>query len=199
MAVRPHPTSQGQGGAGPLGTMRLDERLNLVLPLEGGRGFVHCQPLDRDVFRHNWRLFAETWSMMENDNLSITAAGAVAAMAMEERAQALGCEEQHAAIMAEIGRTARLIAPGPEGYAPLPLATAEKRGLLPADEADEVRNALVFFTVSSAVQPRARQMRTFQLLCLCRAAESTSLGVTAFAASLPTSTEDVRSGVTAAA
>ncbi|MXV44322.1 hypothetical protein GS501_04590 [Saccharibacter sp. 17.LH.SD] len=180
--------------------IRINAQLNLVLPI-GEDTIVHSAPLSRDVFDLNWRLFAKTWSLLEGDEIGVTAAPAVAAKALKQADQESGDQEasKASALFAEIKRTANFIRPSQEGYIPVPLASAINKGWIDEDDLDEVLNGLVFFTLASRVLPKQRKSFIFRFLPVLRGAEMTSLNATEFAGSLQKSTTNAPSGETAAA
>lgn len=180
----------------------LNETLNLVVPLGDGRGTVHCPPLSREAFSQCWSLLAKTWSRLEADNLGITAGGAVAAHALAEIAKQDGPDGEQLlrAFMADLRRHASYIGPmGDDGFGPVPLATALKKGWITEDEQDELENALVFFTLGSRLLPRNRKALVFRLMHSLRDVAASSLTATEYAASKQNSTQDAPTGATAAA
>lgn len=177
-------------------TITINERLNLVIPLENGKGFVHCPPLSRDAFALCWRLLARTWSSLESDDLGITAGAAVALMALKDVAEK-GDEtdrETCKTLMATIGRNASYVGLSEEGFDPVPLSTAIKRGLISDDDRAEVENALVFFIAASAILPKKRGSIILGLMSSLRAVVLSSLSATAYRDSLQKSTEAGNTG-----
>lgn len=110
-------------------SITINERLNLVVPLESGKGYVHCPPLSRDAFALCWKLLARTWSSLESDELGITAGAAVAAFALKEQAEQAGPEGEttYTSLLADINRNATYIGVSDEGFDPIPLSSALKK------------------------------------------------------------------------
>ncbi|UMM63159.1 hypothetical protein [Aristophania vespae] len=179
----------------------INERLNLVIPLDDNKGFVHCPPFSREAFAQCWRLLARTWSALETGNMSITASGAVAGFELRDQAQAIGEEgqEQHKALMAEIRRKSIYIGATENGFDPIPLASAIKKGLLEDEDIADIENALVFFIAASALLPKNRRNFVLELMKSLRAVESTSLDSTAYLVSLQKSKKKGITGEMAAA
>lgn len=184
-----------------MSSVTINEALNLVVPLSDDRGHVHCPPLSRDAFEQCWKLFARTWSVIENERLGITAGAAVAALALKDNAEQGDSHdmEKYHAVMAEIRRNATFIGATSEGFTPVPLATAEKKGWMHEEDRYDVENSLVFFTVASALLPTSRKAMTFHYLTLLRGGEASSLTATQYLDSLQNSTKDDATGETATA
>lgn len=178
----------------------INEALNLVVPLDDDRGYVHCPPLSREAFSLCWKLFARTWSVLESDDMVITAGVAVASLALKESAEKGGPEdlEKYHSIMAEIRRHATFIGSTSEGFNPVPLSTAEKKGWLHEDERHDVENALVFFIVASALLPKKRKSLILRFLTSLRDVDISSLSATQYLDSLQNSTKDAPTGEMAA-
>ncbi|MXV36817.1 MULTISPECIES: hypothetical protein [unclassified Saccharibacter] len=181
-----------------MSSVTINEALNLVVPLSDDRGHVYCPPLSREAFEQCWKLFARTWSVLESDDLGITTGSAVAALALKECAEsgAANDMEKYHAVMAEIRRNTTFIGATSEGFTPVPLATAEKKGWLQEDDRYDVENIIVFFTVASALLPKKRQGRILHFLTLLRDVEASSLTVTQYLDSLRNSTKDDATGET---
>lgn len=179
----------------------LNRTLNIVLHLEDD-AIVHSAPLSREAFDTNWRIFAKTWSMLEGEDIGLTAAPSVAAKALRQAAQESGDKDLRNAnaVLAEIKRTASFMRPSEDsGYAPLPLNTAIQKNWIDEDDTEDVLNSLVFFTLASRVLPKQRRGFIFQFLPALRGAEMTSSDATAFSNSLQKSNKDASTGETAAA
>ncbi|MDF7674743.1 hypothetical protein PT277_05325 [Acetobacteraceae bacterium ESL0709] len=182
-------------------SITINERLNLVVPLESGKGYVHCPPLSRDAFALCWKLLARTWSSLESDELGITAGAAVAAFALKEQAEQAGPEGEttYTSLLADINRNATYIGVSDEGFDPIPLSSALKKGWLNEEERAEVENALIFFIVASALLPAKRKKFILDMLNLLRSVDMTSLDATAYKDSLPSLTTGKATGETEAA
>lgn len=184
-----------------MSSVTINEALNLVVPLSDDRGHVHCPPLSRDAFEQCWKLFARTWSVLESDNMAISAAVAVSSLALKECAEdgdASTLEKYHA-VMAEIRRNATFIGATSEGFTPVPLATAEKKGWITEDDRYDIENILVFFIAASALLPKRRKTLLLRFLTSLRDVETSSLTATQYLDSLRNSTKDDATGETVTA
>lgn len=189
--------------------MKIDDNLNLVIPVEGptGTSYVHAAPISRDVFERNYLLISKTFAGIFREGLGMAAGPRVAAMLMRDVAKEFNGvgedgqplvdgpgTDQCAALMAEIRRLANVLVPTTEGYALVPLQEAIDKRALDPDDASEVENALVFFTVASAMMKRGEKVPFINGAARIWGAQTSSLNSTAFAASLRTSTETASSG-----
>lgn len=188
-----------------MSTVTINQALNLVIPLNDERSFVHCPPMTREAFASCWSLLAKTWSRLEGDNLCITAGAAVAAYALADIArqddpESPGSDAAYRSFMAELRRNASYIGPMEEdGFGPVPLATALKKGWINDDDQDEIDNALVFFTLGSRLLSKERRSLIFSLMSSLRGVGASSLNATEYAASKQNSTQDAPTGATAEA
>jgi len=181
--------------------MRVDRRLNIVVPVETAEGevFVHSTPISSDAFRRYYLLIAKTFAKIYNQGLGALAGPRVAAhllrdaaieqagpLADEEAREAAGREAE--GLLAEIRRLSNVAAPTREGWATIPYQEAIDRGAISKEDADDVENILVFFIVASAMQ-RGEELDTVRKMTgQLYDARFTSQNYTAWVASLPTST-----------
>jgi hypothetical protein len=180
--------------------MKINKQLNLVIPVEGDTGtmYVHSTPLARAVFEQHYKVFARTFTMIMS--LFTEVAGPrVALMTLRDIADQMGVRNDvEQALIPEIRRSTNVLVPieGGGGYETVMYQIAVDRGVLDEEDASEVDNALVFFIVSSAMLKRAQRMEMLDGAMKLWGAQITSLDVTAYAASLKTSTKDASTGGT---
>lgn len=186
--------------------MKLNRALNLVIQVERDDGvtvYVHAQPIGREVFETYALPLAKTFAAIVAQGLGTVAGPRVAALVLKEIAAEMGRWEGPGGVeqglMPEIRRLANVVAPGEKGWTTLPLEDALRAEMLGEDDASEVLNALVFFTLSSRMNRRADLPAVLSAMELLWGAQTSSLDCTAFANSLPTSKETANSGATAAA
>jgi hypothetical protein len=182
--------------------MRLDDRLNLVIPIARGDStiYVHATPLSRDVFEAHYLVLSKAFTAMTTEGLSVVAGPRVAALVLKDVAQSSGRWEGpqgvEKTLMNEFVRITNVAMPGENGWESMPLAVALSRELLDADEKAEVIGAIVFFTANSALHRKEVLRMILSSLCDLWGTQTTSSGFTEFVASLPTSTEAANTGVT---
>lgn len=189
--------------------MKLDRRLNLVVPVDsdGATIYVHAAPIAEQVFDRYFMAIAKTFNTIYGEGLGVIAGPRVAAKILRKVAIDLGewDDQKDTAgnvtaigiengLMAEIRRLANIIAPGPKGWAASPLQDAITHGTISAEDASEVENALVFFTVASSMHKRAELPAILNGVSKIWDAQTASLNCTGFASSLETSTVTANTG-----
>jgi hypothetical protein len=182
--------------------MRLDRRLNFVIPIEqdGKTVYVHSMPISRDVFERYAIVIAKTFAAIYNEGLGIIAGPRVAAHVLKKVAVASGEWDGESGVarglMAEIRRLSNVLVPGAKGWETVPLEDAIKRGMIDPEDASEVENAVVFFCVASSMHKRAELKAVLDGASMYWGARVESSNCTEFAASLPTSTAGANTGGT---
>ena len=182
--------------------MRIDERLNLIIPIEyaGGTAYAHAMPLSREVFETHFFILSKTFAAIYAEGLSHIAGPRVAALLMKRIAVAAkiwdGPSGVEQSLVAEMRRLTSVILPTSAGWETVPYHEVVERGLIDADDISEVENALTFFIVASAMHQRKELPTILGGAARIWGAQISSLSITAFAASLPTSKETGSSGAT---
>lgn len=170
---------------------KIDEQLNLVMPLYHGDdiyAWVHSVPLPRAVFEANYRLVAKTFTELFADGIANAGGVRIAQLVMRDIATEDGSQDKYQAFIAEIRRITSVLLPSKEGWSVRLLHDAIHHKLIDEDDSSLVENALVFFTVFSAML--RRQMRLEMLPGAVRlwGAQISSLSVMALKDTLPTLT-----------
>lgn len=174
--------------------MNFDKSLNLVIPVERDDGttvYVHSTPLSRETFDKFFLVIAKTFSAIYTQGLGPIAGPRVAAKMLKSVAADMGDKQAalvESELMSEMRRLSNVIAPSDRGWAPVPLHEAIARGLMDANDADEVENAVAFFMLASAMHKKKDAQAVLTEASKLWSAQITSSNSTAFAASLPTST-----------
>lgn len=185
--------------------MRVDEQLNLIIPLErdGREIFVHTAPLSREVFEAHWLVISKTFATINAEGLSVIAGPRVAGLALKDVAKAMGVWEGaqgvERTLLAEIVRLSNVVQPNDAGWTTVPMAHAVASGMFSAREQAEVVGAIVFFMVGSAMHQRKVLEAILASVGDLWGTRTTLLHATDFAASLPTSTGTGNIGATAPA
>lgn len=178
--------------------MRIGRPLNLVQEFETDSGtiYLHSMPLSVEVWRNYFLVLTKTYSQLFAQGIHTIAGPAIARLMLEQIAKIDGVWEGPSGVqqglLAEIRRLSNVLAPTGAGWDMIPYETALQRGVIDPEAAEEMEGALVFFICASAVLrgPKAREKLEILLGMLERlwGAQSTSLDITAFRASLPTLT-----------
>lgn len=199
--------------------MKLDNRLQLVIPVEQSNGviYVHSTPITAETFRRYHMVIAKTFNAIYSEKLGPLTGPRVAAMMLEDIAKADGVWEGplgvEKGLIQEIRRLSNVIVPtgGParldpkegaanpdvwraQGWDTIMLYDALQQKMIDEDDLEVVENAMVFFIVVSSMHTKAVLPGVMATVCGLWNAQMSSLNSTAFAASLPTSTATVSSG-----
>lgn len=187
--------------------MRINEQLNLVLPvdrMDGTTVYVHAMPIGREVFERYWLILAKTFSAIYGQGLGIISGPRVAALMLKQCAQEArqweGPDGVEDGLVAEIRRLANVVAPGErgQGWQIYPLIEAMQRKVIDSDDAAEVDGVLVFFTLAWRLHRQSDRRGIMDGAASLWGASILSQSLSAFVSSLPTSTEIVSTGGTAA-
>lgn len=182
--------------------MKINEKLNLVIPMEDGQGnkyYIHSTPLSREAFDANYLLLSQAFSLMVEQGIQLTAGPRVANLVLRDLASRQDRMPAYDAIITEIKRITTVVKHGPGGWEPLPLSTALARGVVTEDDISDAVSMVVFFTLTCALVGGEKLAASLRYMNGLWGSENTSLNSTAFTASLPTSTEAESSGETVAA
>ena len=187
-----------------IGGLKISRPLNLVQEFETDTGtiYLHSMPISVEVWRNYFLVLTKTYSQLFAQGIHTIAGPAIARLMLEQIARADGVWEGQAGVaqglLPEIRRLSNVLAPTGAGWDMIPYEIAIQRGVIDSEAAEEMEGALVFFICASAVLrgPKAREKLEILLGMLERlwGAQSTSLDITAFRASLPTLTPAVSSG-----
>lgn len=178
--------------------------LNLIIPVptSAGTAFVHVAPLPTPVFEAHYLLISKTFTAITTEGLSVIAGPRVAAYMLRDVAQRSNQWEGAnggTTLLAEMVRLSNVAWPGEHGYEQIPLATVIERKMLGDRERSEVVGAIVFFMVNSALHRREVLDQVLDNVAGLWGTRTSSSDITAFIASLPTSTPGGSTGGTAAA
>lgn len=172
--------------------MRIDKRLNLVIPIEDETGtiYIHATPLSHVAFERYYKVLARAFTVIVS-NYSVVAGPRVALMTLREVASEVGMKDEvETGLIPEIRRSTNMLVPADGGgFETVMFQTALDRKMLSEEDVSEVENALVFFTVYSAMLKRTQRVELLDGAAKMWGASITSLSVTEYGASLKTSIE----------
>ena len=177
--------------------MKISKALRLVVPIETeqGQSFVHATAIDRETYEMFCPVFLRAFNAIVTDAGNLSSGPKVAATYMRRSATGMGVNIE--TLMAEIVRLANVVILGPNGPELVPLDEVFKKGLIDADDKDEVENALAFFTLGFYMLKRSERESILTEVSKIWGGKITSLDFTEFTASLQTSTETASSGAKA--
>lgn len=185
--------------------MEIDRKLNVVIPIEGADGkvssYVHATPILKEVFNRYFLELSKTFALLYGEGLGYKIGPRVARLALEKISRELGTWDgvggAKEILIAEIERNSHFVGPGSNGWEVIPYREAVDRKLISEDDVGEVENAIAFFIVASSMHKKTEIETILEGAGKLWDLRPTSSNVTAFAASLKTSTPVVPSGVTA--
>lgn len=181
--------------------MKIDRKLNLVIPLERDDGsviYAHSSPISREVFEAHFLVIAKTFNTIIAEGLSRISGPRISALTLKMIAEKMGIWEGQSGVknglINEMHRLTAIFAPGANGWETIPFPEAVKTGVIDEDEASEVENALVFF--SCAYRMWRKQVWPEMLIpCLeLWGGQITSSNATEYRTSLPTLTQVENTG-----
>lgn len=173
--------------------MRIDKKLNLVIPVDTDDGtvFVHSTPMSREMFEEYFLIISSTFAEIYKRKLDIVAGPRVAMMMLKKVAQEMGMSEGPGGaedLVAEIRRLTNVAIPSEtKGWETYPLQDVIDRKLLTPDDISEVEGAVCFFILASAMHLRREIPAILDGMTSLWDAQTTSLGFTEYVASLRTS------------
>jgi hypothetical protein len=169
----------------------INKKLNLVLPLEtdNGKIWIHSVPISREVFESNYLLLVRTLSDLYANGIGPSFAPRVARLRLKDTAKEMNDQEDISAnLMNEIHRLTNALMPSNGQWQTIPFIEVINRKLIDDQTIAEVENAIVYFTVASAVHLRNELQMAYQGLKNSWNAQTTLLNVTEYGNSLVTST-----------
>jgi hypothetical protein len=183
--------------------MRIDERLNLIIPIprDGGTVYIHSMPLSREAFESQWLMLSKTFAVLMAEGLSVVAGPRIAFMALKDISTKAdrwdGPQGVRNTVINEIIRLSNLVSPEGDGWKTTPLQSAIEHKMFSDDELSEVLGTICFFTLNTAIH-RKDTLRVVLTNMNDLWGTLTSLSpLTEFVASLPKLTKPENIGTTA--
>lgn len=190
--------------------MRIDDSLRLVLQPDGHTVVYHV-PVNSDVFRNYYRLLAYTRANLAAEGVyyQMGAGPRIAAMVLRDKSvsdsaaaaeinpDGSGSSSRADALFNELKRLTTVATDRKGSWEPMPVDAAVAAHVLDADQWDEILNSLVFFTCHSALALASQRLDVMKATASVLSASLTSLPLTAYLASSPTSTSAGSSAETA--
>jgi len=185
-------------------TPRIDERLNLIIPVDrlaGGTAYIHANPIGRDVFETYWLTLAKTFAAIWQEGLNEIAGPKVAALMLRHIAEQNKTWDGPAGVslglMGEIRRLTNVVAPGgARGWDIVPLDQAVTMKLIDIEDVPEIEGVLVFFSVTWHLNRQSERLPIMDVVAKRLDASMSSQTLSAFVNSLPTSIATGSTGAT---
>jgi hypothetical protein len=185
---------------------KIDDRLNLIIPVERGSStvFIHSTPISRDAFEAHFRLIAATHAdMFGRGGGYANVAPKVAALTLRDvgKQLALGAGEVDAdgkpssdggasSLLAEIKRLSVVAYPAAEGWKIDPVDVAVQRSAIDDEEWRTAEAAIVFFTCLSWMMARKEANAGVKLFASATGLRTSALPPSEWMNSLPKSTPE---------
>lgn len=180
--------------------MVINDNLNIVIPVrsddKGPTVYAYHTPISREVFAQNYRIIAATKSALESKGIHYLMGSGprIASLALRDagKEDAEGRDGPSdggvSSLLMEMARLTTILAPGPSGWAQIPIDAAIAQNTIDADDWQEAESALVFFTSFYALSRKTDQAGVAKATASALKGSITSLPAMEFIASLPTST-----------
>jgi hypothetical protein len=177
----------------------INKRLNLVIPIDSDSGkiWIHSTPVSREIFESNYLLLVKTLSNLYGNGIGPAMAPRVASFVLKDTAKEMDDKKDVSAdFLQEVYRLSNFLMPNPDGrgWRTVPFSEAKNRNMVDATSISEVENAIIYFTVASALHLRKELPMAYQGLKSIWDAETTSLNVTQYGNSLTTLTPGESTG-----
>lgn len=181
--------------------MKIARNMNFVLPVETdmGQGYVHATPISKEVYRQHFYILSKTFSAIFSEGLGVVAGPRVAYLMLEKICQDQGIWDGASGVkntlVNEIIRLSNLVYPVEgKGWDTVPLEVAIDREVIDPDEA---LGELVFFTCVSSINKPHQAKEVMEQVAGMWGSAISSLTLTEWIASLPTSKQPENTGETA--
>ncbi|ELJ9990386.1 hypothetical protein VBR58_000782 [Citrobacter freundii] len=180
--------------------MKIARNMNFVLPVDTdmGSGYVHATPLSKEVYRQHFYILSKTFSAIFSEGLGVVAGPRVAYLMLEKICQDQGIWDGASGVkntlVNEIIRLSNLVYPVEgKGWDTVPLEVAIEREVIDPDEA---LGELVFFTCVSSINKPHQAKEVMEQVAGMWGSAISSLTLTEWIASLPTSKQPENTGET---
>lgn len=170
---------------------KLNRRLHLVIPIEQDSGtiYAHMSLIATDQFQRYFMVMGKTFADIYTKGLGAMAGPKVAALLLRKNAEDMEQgQDVEDGLIGDIKRLTNICCPTSNGWQAIPFQQAIDNKLVDTEDAAEVENAAVFFTLAWHMHRRAERETIITSAAAIWGAQPTSSGCTEYLASLPTST-----------
>jgi len=175
--------------------MKIDDNINLVLPVREDELYVYHTPISKEVFEINYKALAAVKGELASKGTAyqMLSGPSIAALALKDEIRksfsdqmdTSGADRVISAFFAELRRLSMVLVAGANGYDMKPVDAAIKAGALDAEDWEEVESSLVFFTCHYWLTKRAQRAALANAAASLLQGFVTSLSVSELGASLP--------------
>lgn len=178
--------------------MKISRKMNLVVPVETeiGTAYIHSTPISKEVYREHFFILSKTFSAIFSEGLGVVAGPRIAYLMLERICVDSGIWDGASGVrntlVNEIIRLSNLVYPVEgKGWDTKPLEVAIEREIV---DLDEVIGELVFFTCVSSINKPSQAAGLMKQVNGLWNSQITSLPLTEWMRSLPTSKQTDSSG-----
>jgi len=178
-------------------TVKINRKLHLVIPIEQGERtlYAHSTPVETETFDTFFLPIAKTFSAIYTEGLGVIAGPRIAAKMLKQVSESINqWDEVKTGFLAEIRRLTNVFAPTDTGWSMIPLDEAINKKVIDKDDASEVENAIVFFTLSWLMHKKTDREKILHDAAALWGARVEYLSCTEFRDSLPILTAKDSSG-----
>jgi len=175
--------------------MKIDDNLNMVLPVREDELYVYHTPISKEVFEINYKALAAVKGELASKGTAyqMLSGPSIAALAFKDEVRksfadqmdASGADRVIGAFFAELRRLSMVLVAGANGYDMKPVDAAIKSGALDEEDWEEVESSLVFFTCHYWLTKRAQRASLANATASLLQGFVTSSSVSELGASLP--------------
>ncbi|GLH24096.1 TPA: hypothetical protein QCI16_003061 [Enterobacter ludwigii] len=185
--------------------MKIARNMNLVLPVqtEMGSAYIHASPISKEVYREHFFILGKVFSAIFSEGLGVVAGPRVAYLMLERICLGTKSGDPNIwdgengvrnTLVNEIIRLSNLVYPlKDKGWDTKPLEVALEREIV---DLDDVIGELVFFTCVSSINKPAQASGVMEAVSGMWNSQTSSLSLTDWMRSLPTSKPGDSSGET---
>lgn len=185
--------------------MKIARNMNLVIPVqtEMGSAYIHASPISKEVYREHFFILGKVFSAIFSEGLGVVAGPRVAYLMLERICLGTKAGDTNIwdgengvrnTLVNEIIRLSNLVYPVKDkGWDTKPLEVALEREIV---DLDDVIGELVFFTCVSSINKPAQASGVMEAVSGMWNSQTSSLNLTDWMRSLPTSKPGDSSGET---
>lgn len=185
--------------------MKIARNMNLVIPVqtEMGSAYIHASPISKEVYREHFFILGKVFSAIFSEGLGVVAGPRVAYLMLERICLGTKSGDPNIwdgengvrnTLVNEIIRLSNLVYPlKDKGWDTKPLEVALEREIV---DLDDVIGELVFFTCVSSINKPAQASGVMEAVSGMWNSQTSSLSLTDWMRSLPTSKPGDSSGET---
>jgi hypothetical protein len=180
-----------------MANITINKKLNLVLPVEDEKIWFYSTPISKEVFEANYLLLVKTLSNLYFNGIGPGMAPRIAGYTLRDMAKEMNDKiDISQSFVNEIYRLTFvfMIDPATNKWKTFPYLEVKNKKMVDEDVLTEVENALIYFTVASAIHLKSELPIIMSGLSQIWGAQTTSLDPMAYCNSLTMPTQEEITG-----